>query len=156
MKINKHLERKVLVHGVMLYKCETCGHIEEMYLEEGIEGETKEMPCPFIIQCPRCAGNMSHSMWSLDNYFEPRAIKDYESYFTKDYEKGYGIPIFKNNSTTGGNKMFNPYKEILKSQLEEIERNNQEERKVREENPLAIYSTTQLKKELRRRKGKNK
>ena len=52
----------------------------------------------------------------------------------------------------GGDKMFDPMKELQEQFAKEEER----QRKEIERNPLLAYSTTELKKELRRRKGKTK
>lgn len=48
--------------------------------------------------------------------------------------------------------MFDPMKELMEKFAKEEDR----QRKEIEQNPLSAYSTTELKKELRRRKGKLK
>ena len=47
----------VLVHGKMIYSCESCKKSWPMYLEKGIEefGDDHK-PSPFIIRCPYCGG----------------------------------------------------------------------------------------------------
>lgn len=89
------MKNEILVHGVMMYKCEQCGKLEPMYLEKGVEGADKEIPCPFTICCPKCAGWMNHVLWRMDTYFAPRPLEDNESYFAKDIKYGCGKPIFR-------------------------------------------------------------
>lgn len=84
----------ILVHGVFLYRCEKCGAIEPMYLEQGVEGPNKKQPCPYAIRCISCdSNNMVHVMFGLDNFFMPRALEDNESYFALGNE--HGKPIFR-------------------------------------------------------------
>ena len=52
----------------------------------------------------------------------------------------------------GGDKMFDPMKELQ----EQFAKEEEKLQKEIEQNPLSQYSTTELKKELRRRKGKLK
>lgn len=85
-------EDKVLVHGSMHYKCEKCGDIFKMYLQEGVEGPGKIQPCPFTI-VHTCEGLASHVMWNLDEYFKPRQLKSNENYFALG--ERCGKPILK-------------------------------------------------------------
>lgn len=87
------MSKQILVHGRMLYRCTNCGEIIPMYLEEGVEGKDKKVPCPFIINCPECGGEMMHSFWSMDSYFEPRALLPEESYFK--YKEPHAIPVIR-------------------------------------------------------------
>ena len=82
----------------MIYKCQSCGFAKLMYLEMGVEGPEgqKQMPCPFCIRCSKCGElNMVHVAWELDNYFEPRELKEKESYFMVDEEARCGRPIHR-------------------------------------------------------------
>jgi len=86
------------VWGSMLYRCESCGYEERMYLEVGVEGPLgkKKMPCPFCITCPKCESlNMIHVDWDKDESFEARELKNGESYFKLDEEYGCGRPVYK-------------------------------------------------------------
>ncbi len=91
-----------LVHGAMTYKCEECGKSWEMWLEIGVEGREKIMPCPFIIRC-RCGGTAVHIDWQNDIYLpEPRPLGENMSYFKLDREglkkkdvNACGIPILR-------------------------------------------------------------
>jgi len=86
------------VWGSMLYRCESCGHEERMYLEVGVEGPPgkKKMPCPFCIICPECGAlDMVHVDWHKDEEFEPRQIHKGESYFRLDKENECGRPVYK-------------------------------------------------------------
>ncbi len=75
----------------MHYQCATCGKIEPVYIEEGLEGGPdpelhgglNHLPVPFIIRCEECIpdselginrfpyGAMEHVRWDLDRIFEP-------------------------------------------------------------------------------------
>lgn len=57
---------KVMVHGAFHYQCERCRHQFRMWLEDGVEGENKKQPCPFIIRCPECGGTAQHVAWHTD------------------------------------------------------------------------------------------
>lgn len=91
-----------LVHGAMTYECEECGKSWRMWLEVGVEGEDKLMPCPFIIKC-KCGGMAKHINWQDDIWLpEPRPLGENMSYFKLD-KKGLkkqddnacGIPVLK-------------------------------------------------------------
>lgn len=92
----------ILVHGAMTYECESCGNSWRMWLEVGVEGRDKIMPCPFIIRC-KCGGMARHVDWQNDIYLpNPMPIGDNMSYFKLD-KKGLkrhkedvcGIPVLK-------------------------------------------------------------
>ena len=73
-----------LVHGAMTYECEECGKSWRMWLEVGVEGKDKVMPCPFIIRC-KCGGMAKHIDWQNDICLpEPRPLEENMSYFKLD------------------------------------------------------------------------
>lgn len=91
-----------LVHGAMTYECEECGKTWKMWLEVGVEGKDKIMPCPFIIRC-KCGGMAKHINWQDDiDLPEPRPLGENMSYFKLD-RKGLkkkdsnacGIPVLR-------------------------------------------------------------
>lgn len=53
-----HFERKIIIHGAMIYGCQDCGTRWVMYLEKGLEEKNcpDRKPVPFGIQCPFCGG----------------------------------------------------------------------------------------------------
>ena len=91
-----------LVHGAMTYECEECGKTWRMWLEIGVEGKYKLMPCPFIIRC-KCGGMAKHINWQDDiNLPEPRPLGENMSYFKLDRRglkkkdsNARGIPVLK-------------------------------------------------------------
>ena len=91
-----------LVHGAMTYGCEKCGKTWKMWLEIGVEGKYKIMPCPFIIRC-KCGGMAKHINWQDDiNLPEPRPLEENMSYFKLDRRilkkkdsNACGIPVIK-------------------------------------------------------------
>ena len=91
-----------LVHGAMTYECEECGKTWKMWLEIGVEGKDKVMPCPFIIRC-KCGGMAKHINWQDDiNLPEPRPLGENMSYFKLDRRglkkkdsNACGIPVIK-------------------------------------------------------------
>lgn len=101
IKIEKEM-KITLVHGAMTYKCEECGKSWKMWLEVGVEGRDKIMPCPFIIRC-KCGGTAVHIDFQNDIWLpEPRPLADNMSYFKLDREglkkkdsRACGIPILR-------------------------------------------------------------
>ena len=91
-----------LVHGAMTYECEECGQTWEMWLEVGVEGKDKIMPCPFIIRC-KCGGMAKHINWQNDIWLpEPRPLGENMSYFKLDRNdlkkkdsNACGIPVLR-------------------------------------------------------------
>ncbi len=91
-----------LVHGAMTYECEECGKTWKMWLEVGVEGKDKIMPCPFIIRC-KCGGMAKHINWQNDIWLpEPRPLGENMSYFKLDREglkkkdiNTCGIPVLR-------------------------------------------------------------
>ena len=99
LEVEKHLG-KTLVHGAMTYECEECGKTWRMWLEIGVEGPNKVMPCPFVIRC-KCGGIAKHIDWQNDIWLpQPMPLGENMSYFKLD-KKGMkkkdtdacGIPI---------------------------------------------------------------
>ena len=95
-------DTKILVHGAMQYRCEKCGKEWRMWLEVGVEGENKKMPCPFSIRC-KCGGLAQHINWQDDIWLpKPIPLEEKMSYFQLD-RKGLnnhdsnacGIPVLK-------------------------------------------------------------
>lgn len=101
IKISEELNM-TLVHGAMTYECENCGKSWKMWLEIGVEGKDKLMPCPFIIRC-KCGGMAKHIDWQNDIWLpEPRPLGEDMSYFKLDKQglkkkdaNACGIPILK-------------------------------------------------------------
>ena len=91
-----------LVHGAMTYECEECGKNWRMWLEIGVEGKDKVMPCPFIIRC-KCGGMAKHINWQDDiNLPDPKPLGENMSYFKLDRRglkkkdsNACGIPVLK-------------------------------------------------------------
>ena len=66
----------------MTYHCETCGHIETVYLQEGLESGPRpehqgknHIPVPFIIPCDICGertlNSMQHIVFEWDRVLRP-------------------------------------------------------------------------------------
>lgn len=93
---------EILVHGAMTYECEDCGKSWRMWLEIGVEGPNKIMPCPFIIRC-KCGGMAKHINWNEDIWLpQPMPLGENMSYFKLDKkgmkkkdENTCGIPVIK-------------------------------------------------------------
>ncbi len=106
-EINRYIEINkqtgiTLVHGAFNYECEECGKNWKMWLELGVEGENKVMPCPFIIRC-KCGGNAVHTNWQEDIYLpHEMPLGENMSYFKLDKrrlkshdENACGIPVLR-------------------------------------------------------------
>lgn len=106
-EINRYIEINkqtgiTLVHGAFNYECEQCGKKWKMWLEFGVEGKNKVMPCPFIIRC-KCGGNAVHTNWQEDIYLpHEMPLGENMSYFKLDKkrlkkhdENACGIPVLK-------------------------------------------------------------
>lgn len=159
------LEREILVHGAMLYECECCGHVFQMWLEKGLEDRKQDAinpsahkPVPFCIRC-LCGGTAKHIAWQNDIHLdEYRPLKENENYFEITEDEDCGAPHFRNSGNT---KIETPDIEKFiqgvywKSNEErEQERQAEEFESDFEDDPygLAYVSTSTLKAELRRRK----
>lgn len=87
---------EILVHGSMIYKCESCGKKWRMYLEKGIEefGEDHK-PSPFIIRC-KCGGmakDISGIMGFAGGGYYP--LPDGASYFANRKDSDCGVPVVR-------------------------------------------------------------
>ena len=60
--------KQPLCHGSFVYECEKCGTRFSVFLEKGVEGKNKIMPCPFVIGCRHsdCNGLARHTEWQSD------------------------------------------------------------------------------------------
>lgn len=156
------LEREILVHGAMHYKCKDCGRVFRMWLEKGLEDKIqdaeypgKHKPVPFTIGC-LCGGLMEHVAWHSDIHI-PRymSIRSRMNYFENSEDCAHGVPHLR---TDGGSRSHittsnaaNPlcsFKDVIPEVDEMEDKPILESRKSGWE----MYSTTQLKEELRRRK----
>lgn len=92
-----------LIHGRMIYRCESCGKSWPMYLEKGIEefGENHK-PSPFTIGCPHCGG------WASDvsgiqkvpgGGYVP--LPGGYRYFANREDRDCGVPDFYNGEPDG-------------------------------------------------------
>lgn len=95
----KDPDRPYYVHGFMVYICEHCGHLVNMYLEMGLEDPNMpgHKPVPFVIPCPKCHGNtMSHQFWGVgesDKYEKFSKDEDY-SMFVNLGAYDCGVPYY--------------------------------------------------------------
>lgn len=100
-----------IIHGYMIYRCQHCGAVYFMNLEEGLEdpeddkltGEHK--PVPFAMPCIACGGECQHIMWSATsmtlskNHRSYKEMVDepnttiYRNFFWNDPESDCGVPI---------------------------------------------------------------
>lgn len=164
------LPRKIMVHRAMMYECEACGNIYQIWLEKGLEDKKQDdidpknhKPVPFCTIC-LCGGTMKHIAWNrdimLDDY---RPLEETENYFENTESENCGISHIRN----GGISPFS--EEIFKGLVElsdilgqnsELTLEPKKELFVESEDDdpygLAGFSTTQLKAELRRRKDNYK
>lgn len=88
---------EILVHGVMQYKCESCGYEWLMFLEKGIEefGENHK-PSPFIIKC-RCGG-MARDVSGIVKLASENGyilLPEGMSYFANRKDSECGVPILR-------------------------------------------------------------
>lgn len=159
------LEREILVHGAMLYECECCGRVFQMWLEKGLEDRKQDAinpsshkPVSFCIGC-LCGGTAKHIAWQndicLDEY---RPLKENENYFENTKDKDYGVSHFRNNGSADIES------QVIEKFIQGVHWKSDEEREQErqaeefesdfEDDPygLAHISTSTLKSELRRRK----
>lgn len=159
------LEREILVHGAMLYECECCGRMFQMWLEKGLEDRKRDAinpsshkPVPFCIGC-LCGGSAKHIAWQndicLDEY---RPLKENENYFENTKDKDCGVSHFRNNGSADIES------QVIEKFIQGVHWKSNEEREQErqaeefesdfEDDPygLAHISTSTLKSELRRRK----
>lgn len=155
------LTREVLVHGAMNYKCEDCGKIFRMWLEKGLEDKMqdainpeKHKPVPFTIGC-LCGGLAQHTAWHEDIELGVyRPLGDGMSYFENTDDCDCGRPHIKTDGCRTSNK--NRHEEIAEHMKQNVEEQRNRQQKLPELNHrkagLEMYSTSQLKEELRHRK----
>lgn len=159
------LQRKIMVHMFMHYRCDCCGRIFRFYLEKGLEDKMqdeiepdKHKPVPFCVPC-LCGGTLEHVYWNHDIHFNGyHPIKDQMNYFENTEEHDCGIPHIRNY---GSEYLIDkPNVEFMKAaqQLEEAKEKIKDFQDAfnerSEDNPhgLQHVSTSVLKAELRRRK----
>ena len=158
------LNRGIMVHMAMNYKCDCCGTVFTFWLEKGLEDKKQDAiypdlhkPVPFTTPC-LCGGTLEHVMWhndlELDEY---RELGVNENYFENTESERCGISHIRNygRSLITARTM---YEEAVRLAEIENEREKKREELIRyasDDDPygLAHVSTTTLKKELRRRKG---
>ena len=157
------LDREIMVHLAMHYKCEVCGTVFRFWLEKGLEDKKQDeinpnnhKPVPFCIGC-LCGGTAKHFAWESDiSLYDYRQLNDDENYFENTQDENCGIPHFRNN----GNAKIVSHKFPELKDLESIFAERKQDRlddftkDDEEDDPygLANISTTTLKAELRRRK----
>ena len=91
-------DRKIIVHGCMIYRCSDCGTKFVMYLEKGLEeqGCKDRKPVPFAIICPFCHGFHAYDVSGLlplpvGKYAE---LPEGESYFANRAKSDCGVPVY--------------------------------------------------------------
>lgn len=153
------LDREILVHGAMHYKCEVCGTMYRMWLEKGLEDKMQDekfpelhKPVPYCIACT-CGGTATHILWEtdirLDSY---RVLGEHESYFENDPEEDCGkyhlrITAYEEQELENRKRMSTMFT------FDENENCFIEDEIISPVSPgLEKYSMSQLKAEIRRRK----
>lgn len=99
-------DKKIIIHGAMVYGCRDCGARFVMYLEKGLEenGCKDRKPVPFGIACPFCHGFHAYDESGLlplpgGKYAE--LPKD-ESYFANYPKRDSGVPIYTDHQRRFG------------------------------------------------------
>ena len=92
-------DRKIIVHGGMIYCCSDCGTEFVMYLEKGLEeqGCKDSKPVPFSIICPFCHGFHAYDVSGLLPLLpvgEYAELPEGESYFANMAERDCGVPVY--------------------------------------------------------------
>lgn len=91
-----------IVHGYMVYKCDDCNRIYNMYLEKGLEDPVsdeaggKHKPVPFAIVCPKCFGSAYHIAWRVGSSDEYEELESGKNFFMNDENEDCGIPVIFN------------------------------------------------------------
>ncbi len=94
-----NFDRKIIIHGAMIYGCQDCGSQWVMYLEKGLEEVCEDRkPVPFGIVCPFCGGFHAYDVSGylpLPNtkYAE---LPEGESYFENRPDRDCGTPRIAN------------------------------------------------------------
>lgn len=156
------LNRVIMVHSAMHYKCEACGTVFQFWLEKGLEDRKQDeinpqshKPVPFCIGC-LCGGTAKHFAWGsdikLDDY---RPLKEDENYFENTENEDCGVSHFRND---GNARIVRPQFPEISDLIRAVEKEHKERGIFRQEDfdedpyGLAYVSTTTLKAKLRRRK----
>jgi hypothetical protein len=94
--ILKQPSTPLLTRMVMLYKCESCKKMWEMWLQVGLEeGGENHKPVPYCIGC-KCGGVAKHVLWHMDKVLEnPIPIEKNMNYFENNPNSNCGIPILR-------------------------------------------------------------
>lgn len=92
------MNKRIIVHGAMVYGCVDCGVKFIMFLEKGLEekGCKDTKPVPFSIRCPFCSGFHARD---ISGYlplpgFKEHELIDGESYFANLPDKDCGTPMY--------------------------------------------------------------
>ena len=153
------IEREILVHSAMHYRCDSCGKVFRFWIEKGLEDRKQDIlnaenhkPVPFCIGC-LCGGTAQHFMWHNDIYLDDyRPLEENENYFENLENEDCGISHFRNDGVEAMQRPKLPNLKML-SEVFGIE-TGRDFVESEEDDPygLAHISTTKLKAELRRRK----
>lgn len=111
-RIKKVTTEDHIIHGYMIYRCESCGAVYFMNLEKGLEDPIddkvtgKHKPVPFVITCVLCGGEAEHILpqTTIDtlsqNYrsynrtvANPDHNKTFPNFFWNDPDSDCGVPI---------------------------------------------------------------
>lgn len=86
-----------LVWAKMIYRCEDCGALYEMYLEHTLERHNGKdhKPVPFMIQCRACGGFHCFDRSLLIELPEMRYLEPDECYFKDDNKHDCGVPVIR-------------------------------------------------------------
>lgn len=92
-------DQDILVHGRMIYECESCGCRWNMYLEKGIEEfDENHKPSPYVIRCGYCGGmarDVSGIIGFAGGGYYP--LPKGESYFANREDSDCGVPVLRCN-----------------------------------------------------------
>lgn len=92
--------KQMLTRRAFLYRCETCGYQELMWLELGLEehGDERAKPVPYVIGCPKCGEHlrgMVHVRWEMDVLLdEPVELSESHCRFEYHDDHSCGVPVF--------------------------------------------------------------
>lgn len=99
--------KKIVVHGGMVYGCHDCGARFVMFLERGLEEDCKDRkPVPFAIICPFCHGFHAYDISGLlplpdGKYAE---LPEGESYFANMPKRDCGVPVYTDHQRRFGER----------------------------------------------------
>lgn len=150
------LTRKILTHRGMHYKCEYCGRTFLFWLEDGLEepGDgPAHKPVPFAVGC-LCGGTLEHVDWGEDICLhENREINSTMNYFENTPEYPHGVPHIRNDGyfdTDEALKDLQEYMDVFEGDIVNVLEGYSH---ATPRSELECFSTSELKAELRRRKG---